>query len=217
MYELAHTDPAVLKREFGIIGEQLFAESWGVDRSIISHKYHPKTKSYGNSQVLQRDYFDQRQIEIVIREVGEQVAARIRAHNLRSACVNLFIGYAFGEADYGDHRGGFNVQKKITPTNVSHDLVKVLLYLFRKNWQGQAVRCIGVNYSKLSPDCSLQLNILEDPELQLKRYKLDHVVDQVRKKYCFSSIVKASSLMPGATAIQRSNLVGGHNGGNAYE
>ncbi|NRO26883.1 hypothetical protein IMAU30028_01397 [Lactobacillus helveticus] len=82
-----------------------------VDRSIISHKYHPKTKSYGNSQVLQRDYFDQRQIEIVIREVGEQVAARIRAHNLRSACVNLFIGYAFGEADYGDHRGGFNVQK----------------------------------------------------------------------------------------------------------
>lgn len=217
MYELAHTDPAVLKREFGIIGEQLFAESWGVDRSIISHKYHPKTKSYGNSQVLQRDYFDQRQIEIVIREVGEQVAARIRAHNLRSACVNLFIGYAFGEADYGDHRGGFNVQKKITPTNVSHDLVKVLLYLFRKNWQGQAVRCIGVNYSKLSPDCSLQLNILEDPELQLKRYKLDHVVDQVRKKYGFSSIVKASSLMPGATAIQRSNLVGGHNGGNAYE
>ena len=95
MYELAHTDPTVLKREFGIIGEQLFAESWGVDRSIISHKYHPKTKSYGNSQVLQRDYFDQRQIEIVIREIGEQVAARIRAHNLRTECVNLFIGYAF--------------------------------------------------------------------------------------------------------------------------
>lgn len=109
------------------------------------------------------------------------------------------------------------MSKKITPTNVSHDLVKVLLQLFRDNWQGQAVRCIGVNYSKLSPDCSLQLNILEDPELQLKRYKLDCVVDQVRKKYGFSSIVKASSLMPGATAIQRSNLVGGHNGGNAYE
>ena len=131
MYELAHTDPTVLKREFGIIGEQLFAESWGVDRSIISHKYHPKTKSYGNSQVLQRDYFDQRQIEIVIREIGEQVAARIRAHNLRTECVNLFIGYAFDEFDYGDHRGGFNVQQKITPTSVSHDLVQVLLQLFR--------------------------------------------------------------------------------------
>lgn len=217
MYELAHTDPTVLKREFGIIGEQLFAESWGVDRSIISHKYHPKTKSYGNSQVLQRDYFDQRQIEIVIREIGEQVAARIRAHNLRTECVNLFIGYAFDEFDYGDHRSGFNVQQKITPTSVSHDLVQVLLQLFRNKWQGQAVRCIGVNYSKLSKDCSMQLNILEDPELQLKRYKLDHVVDQVRKKYGFSALVKASSLMRGATAIQRSNLVGGHNGGNAYE
>lgn len=39
MYQLAHTDPATLKQEFGVIGEQLFAMSWGVDRSIISHKF----------------------------------------------------------------------------------------------------------------------------------------------------------------------------------
>ncbi|EEJ72782.1 hypothetical protein FC57_GL000009 [Lactobacillus ultunensis DSM 16047] len=58
---------------------------------------------------------------------------------------------------------------------------------------------------------------MESPELQIKRYKLDHVVDRVRKKYGFSALVKASSLIQGATAIERSNLVGGHNGGNAYE
>jgi DNA polymerase V len=63
----------------------------------------------------------------------------------------------------------------------------------------------------------MQLNILEDPELQVKRYTLDHVVDDIRKKYGFSSLVKASSLTKGATAIKRSKLVGVHNGGNAYE
>ena len=217
MYELAHTHPSTLRREFGIIGEQLFATSWGVDRSIIRHKYHPKAKSYGNSQVLQKDYFNQREIEIVLREIGEQVAARIRAHNLRTECVNLYIGFSLSELSYTEGRAGFNVQQKITPTNVNHELVKQLLQLFRSNWQGEAVRCIGVNYSKLSPDCSMQLNILEDPELQVKRYKLDHVVDNIRKKYGFSSLVKASSLNKNATAIQRNKLVGGHNGGNAYE
>ncbi|EEJ72783.1 ImpB/MucB/SamB family protein [Lactobacillus ultunensis DSM 16047] len=152
MYELAHTDLDILKREFGVIGEQLYAESWGVDRSIISYKYHPRSKSYGNSQVLQRDYFNQRQIEVIIREIGEQVAARIRAHNLQTSCVNLFIGYSLEEIDYGEHRAGFNVQKKIIPTNVNHDLVRSLLFLFRQNWHGQAVRCIGVNYGRLVPD-----------------------------------------------------------------
>ena len=51
-------------------------------------------------------------IEIVIREIGEQVAARIRAHNLRTECVNLFIGYAFDEFDYGDHRGGLMFNRR---------------------------------------------------------------------------------------------------------
>ena len=217
MYQLAHTDPAVFKKEFGIIGEQLFAESWGVDHSIIRKKYHPRAKSYGNSQVLQRDYYNQRQIEIVIREIGEQVAARIRAHNLQMTKVSLYIGFSLTELTCADARAGFNVQRSITATNVSHDLVQTLLVLFRENWQGEAVRCIGVSYGRLIPDCSLQLNILEDPELQIKRYKLDHVIDAVRKKYGFSALVKASSLARGATAIQRSKLVGGHNGGNAYE
>ena len=134
VYQLAHTDPAILKKEFGIIGEQLFAESWGIDRSIISHKYHPKTKSYGNSQVLQRDYSQQREIEIVIREIGEQVGARIRAHNLCAGKVSLYIGFSLSELDYDNDRDGFNVQRKITPTNVNHELVQTLLAIFRKNW-----------------------------------------------------------------------------------
>lgn len=217
MYDLAHTDPTILKKKFGVIGEQLFAESWGVDRSIIREKYHPKTKSYGNSQVLQYDYYEEKQIKIVIREIGEQVASRIRAHNQRAGKVGLFIRYSFAEDSFVEGNFGFNVQRKITPTNVSHDLVKELYRLFDEHWHGEAVRCIGVNYGQLSPDKSMQLNIMEDPELQIKRYKLDHVIDDVRKKYGFSALVKASSLVKGATAIKRSNLVGGHNGGNAYE
>lgn len=217
MYTLAHSDPYRLKKEFGVIGEQLFAESWGVDRSIIRQKYIPKAKSYGNSQVLQKDYVDQRQIEVVIGEIGEQVAARIRAHNLRTAKVDLFIGFSLTALDMGATRGSFNVERKVTPTNVTHDLVNELIAIFRKNWHGEPVRCIGVGYGQLSTDTSMQLNMLESTRLQLNRYTLDHVIDKIRKKYGFSSIIRASSLCEGATALKRSKLVGGHNGGNAYE
>ena len=206
MYELAHTDPDILKKEFGVIGEQLFAMSWGVDRSIISHKYFPQNKSYGNSQVLTRAYLDQRQIEIVIREIGEQVAARIRAYGLKVGRIGLFVGYSFKERENGDRRGGFRIQQKITPTSNNDELVRELHALFRKKWHGEAVRTIGVDYSQLNP-----------PEQEIKKRNFDMTVDKIRKKYGFASLVKASSLLEGATAIRRSILVGGHNGGNAYE
>lgn len=214
MYQLAHSDPKVLKREFGVIGEQLFAESWGVDRSIISQKYHPRAKSIGNSQVLQRDYYEAKEIKVVIREIGEQVASRIRAHNLRAGKVELYIRYSFTEPTYEEGNHGFSVQRKIVPTSTSHDLVAQLYALFDQHWHGEPVRCIGVNYGKLSTDLSMQLNLLEKPETQLKRHKLDHVIDDIRKKYGFASVVKVSSLTAGGTAIRRSKLVGGHNAGN---
>ncbi|WEV41153.1 nucleotidyltransferase [Lactobacillus sp. ESL0684] len=215
MYQLAHANPAILKQEFGVIGEQLFALSWGVDRSIISQKYVSKTKSYGNSQVLTKDYIVQREIEIVIREIGEQVAARIRAHRLQTACVSLMVGFAQYEQT-GKHQG-FNVQHKITPTNDNDLLVQELIALFRTNWHHEAVRNLSVNYSHLTPDTSEQLSLLEPTEQQLKKRKFNRTVDQIRQKYGFTSLVKASSLLDGATAIRRSGLVGGHSGGNAYE
>ncbi|MDK7094145.1 hypothetical protein QP371_08160, partial [Gardnerella swidsinskii] len=73
-------------------------------------------------------------IELVIGEIGEQVAARIRAHNLRAGKVSLYIGFSLFQLTETTKRGGFGVQRKITPTNVNHDLVKELIALFRENW-----------------------------------------------------------------------------------
>ena len=213
MYDLAHSDPAILKKEFGVIGDQLFAISWGVDRSIIKQKYRPKSKSYGNSQILSRDYEDQREIEIVIQEIGDQVAARIRAQHLLAGRVSRYVGYADYEAD----PAGFSIQEKITPADISSDLVAKLRALFRRKWRGQAVRRLGVTYSNLAPAGCQQLTFFLPPAEQIKQQKRDQVVDKLRKKYGFASVVRASSLLPGATAIARSRLVGGHNGGNAYE
>lgn len=81
----------------------------GVDH-VLSDKIPPKSKSYGNSQTLTRDYFNQREIELVIG-IGEQVAARIRAHNLRAGkLIYILAFFYFNWRKY--KRGGlaFNVK-----------------------------------------------------------------------------------------------------------
>lgn len=216
MYQLAHSQPARLHREFGILGDQLFAMSWGVDRSIISHPYRPQSKSFSNSQVLMRDYTDRRQIEIVLREIAEQTAARIRAHSLQTAEVGLIIGYSLSTSTMSGRRG-FSVQRKISPSNDNQILTAELKMLFRQRWQGEPVRTIAVSYGRLLSDKQQQLNLFTSPQQQLKRRHFDYTVDRLRQRYGFTSAVKASSFLPGATAIKRANLVGGHNGGNAYE
>ncbi|MBA1393522.1 nucleotidyltransferase, partial [Lactobacillus sp. XV13L] len=191
------------------------AISWGVDRSVISEKFFPKMKNYGNSQILTRDYTVQREIEIVLREIGEQVGARIRAHKLQAGCISLYVG--FSQYRSAGVRKGFSVQRKICPTNDSDLLVQEVLALFRTNWHGEAVRALGISCSRLAADNCEQLTLFVQPWRQLKKRTVTATVDKIRQKYGFTSVVKASSLLDGATAIRRANLVGGHNGGNAYE
>lgn len=214
MNELAHCNPEKLKSEFGIIGEQLFAMSWGVDRSIISQKYHPEHKSVGNSQVLMRDCLEQREIEIVIREIAEQVAARIRKRKLLTSHISLHMGFSKFK---NKKRTGINASKKIIATNDNLVLTAELRGLFRKFWKGEAVRTISIAYSDLLPDTEQQLDLFVDSTTQMKHKNCDYIIDSLREKYGLASLVKASSLLPGATSIKRANLVGGHNGGSSYE
>lgn len=216
MGDLAHTNPYLLKKELGIMGLQLFALSWGVDRTEITQQIVVKNASIGNSQVLPRDYQDQNEIETVIKEIGEQVASRLRAHKKVASTISLSIGFSYAASET-DGRSGFNIGLKIEPTNQQKVINNQLIFLFRKNWDGQSVRHISVYTSHLSKFKSLQLNLFDDPKRQVKGVQLAKVIDSIRQKYGFTKLVYANSLLAGGNAINRANLVGGHNGGNAYE
>lgn len=214
--ELAHSNPYDLKAEFGIVGYQLFALAWGIDRTDLSEQRPVKEPGFSNSQVLPRDYHHATEIEVVIREIGEQVAARIRAHQKKTTKISLGIGFAYA-ATSEERRSGFHCSKIILPTNDSNELATTLIQLFEQHWQGEAVRNVAVSYSGLYQDTGAQISLFQPVKAQLQRSKVDRLVDQIHRQFGSSSLVKASSLLPGATAIERANLVGGHNGGNAYD
>ncbi|WP_314067446.1 Y-family DNA polymerase [uncultured Vagococcus sp.] len=208
VYELAQTHPALMKERLGVMGEQLIAHAWGIDRSRLNQVFIPAEKSYGNSQVLMRDYNDKKEIEIVIREIAEQVATRIRRQGCQTECVSLGIGYS-----RDDGQRGFSRQKKITATANSKILTQHCLDIFRENYENYTVRHISISYSKLVHHTNTQLDLFQDPVKQISKENVDNVVDIVRSKFGFRSLVHSSSLLDGATAINRSSLVGGHAGG----
>lgn len=208
VYDLAHSNFYHLRESLGLIGEQLYASSWGIDRSNIREPYQPLEKSYGNSQILTKDYVNRQEIKIVIREMAEQVATRIRKHHCQTGCITLSVGYSRNAEERG-----FSRQMKIPVTSNSKKLVQYCFDLFAKYYDGQAVRNIGITYSNLTYTSHLQLDLFEDPSQQIANEQLDLLVDRIRDKYGFQSLVHASSLLDGATAINRSSLIGGHAGG----
>lgn len=207
--ELAHAEPYRLQEKFGVMGLQHYHHANGIDRTKLQERYIPKSKNLGNSQVLPKDYRGD-EMPLVIREMAEQVAIRLRRRKAKAGTVSLYIGYSLAEISKG-----FNRQLKITPTDNTDILTEHLLFLFKKFYDGNLVRNIGVTYSDLHYQAGSQLNLFEEAETQIKNEKLDQIMDRIRGKYGYVSIVRASSKLEHARSIARSHLVGGHNGGGA--
>ncbi|UQS86106.1 Y-family DNA polymerase (plasmid) [Nicoliella spurrieriana] len=214
--DLAHTDPYYLQQEFGIIGGQLFALANGIDRAQLDQPVKAKSKSVGNSQVLAHDYHHSDEIKVLIREIGEQVAARLRHQHKQATIVSLHVGFSFAaQADgLGD---GFAHSKRIDRSDNSTELIQYLIAMFDKYWHGESVRNVAVSYGGLIDGQGEQIDLFKPVDTQLKHQKLDRLVDEIRDKFGVNAIMHPYNLKAGATRQKRSKLVGGHNGGNSFK
>lgn len=216
MYELAHYSPFELKRRLGIMGTQLYATAWGIDRTNLQSTILHKDKSLGNSQVLPRDYSEKDEIETVIKEIGAQVASRLRAHNKQCCGVYLSIGYSLGVIDKSGKTGFAHSLKLSTSTAETGTINRQLIFIFEKFWDGKApVRTVAVSCTRLVERYGEQLNIFNSPRQDA--ISLEEAMDSIRKKYGKAAIMRANSLKKGGTFIERAGLVGGHNGGQSLE
>ena len=205
---LANANPDILKKEFGIIGVQLWFHANGVDESKPSVPYKPKSKGLGNSQVLPKDYTIKSQIELVLSEMAEQVAIRLRRARKKAKSVHITISYSRIE-----EKRPLVASQKIKPTQNTKELTDYVLALFRKKYTGGAVRSISVRYDNLVDDNITIISLFDDIKAIEKQEKIDKTLDSIRDKYGFLSVQNGSILMEGSRVKERSKLVGGHAGG----
>lgn len=208
LYDLSQYDVKKLKDKFGIIGEQLFFHAHGIDRTVLSDTYTPKSNSFSKNQILNSDYVVKHDVEIVIREMTDENAARLRKHGLMTEVISLTIIYSRDV-----EQSGFSHQMKVEATDSSSKLKTYMLLIFEKYYEKIPVRVVNVTFGKLKPKQSLQLSLFEPVEETLQNEELDKAIDFIRKKYGYTSLLHASSLMDGGMAMYRAKLLGGHRSG----
>ena len=206
--ELANSNPDILKAHLGVNGVDLFFHANGIDESNVHKPYKPKSNGIGNSQVLPRDYVRQKEIEIVLSEMAEQVAVRLRKAGKKTTCVSIGVGYSRSENKKSTH-----VQMKVEPTNQTEVLKNHVLTLLHKKYSSGAVRNISVYYSQLVDDSFGLISLFDDVEQLEKEERLQSTIDTIRQQFGFTSLLKANALSEGSRVIARSKLVGGHSAG----
>ncbi|MFO8068492.1 MAG: Y-family DNA polymerase [Alkalibacterium sp.] len=208
IYDLSQADLKKLKKRFGVIGEQLFFHSHGIDRTLLSESFIPKETSFSKNQILNRDYVEKHEVEIVIREMAEENALRLRKHNLTVGLVKLSIGYSKDIVERG-----FSHRLLIDQTDSSRKIIEGLLIIFNRHYEPVPIRVVNVTFGKIDAKSALQLSLFDAAETLISQEDLDQTIDSIRKKHGYTSLLHASSLSRGGMAVQRAKLLGGHRSG----
>ena len=206
--ELANCNPDILKKELGVVGVDLFFHANGIDESNVHNPYKPNSKGLGNSQVLPRDYVKQVDIELILREMAEQVAIRLRRARKKSCTVSIAIGFSRNEM-----KRPIQAQMKVEPTNNTRVLTDHVLSLFRKKYDSGAVRNVAVSYSNFVDESIQIISLFDDVEKIDKEERLQTAIDTIRTKFGFTTIQKGNSLLKASRILERSKLIGGHSAG----
>ncbi|PTX65052.1 DNA polymerase-4 [Melghirimyces profundicolus] len=198
--DLARTDPELLHHRFGIIGRVLHQSAHGIDDSPVDPFSLDGNKSIGHQFTLPRDYTEEAELRLVLRELAEEVAGRARKAGYVGRTVSLTLKGA-------DFRSIHRTLTMPDPSNLGRPLFQTAMELFHRHWTGQPVRLVGVTLSNLSPDSGTQLSLFQEAD---KERRLAEAVDEIRDKFGTRSIFLARSLTGASVFADRAGKIGGH-------
>lgn len=205
--DLAGYDVAKLKKKFGVIGEELYYHSHGIDMSLLQEKMRlrPQNKSYGIGQTLFEDYYKP-EIFQIIQEMVDDVSRRLRIHKKQAKTVHFGLGYS---KEVG---GGFARQMRLDqPTNIASSIYRLCVQIMEKFYDNSPIRTVRVAATNLLDESGYQVSLFEDIESVVKEHQLFSTVDQIHEKYGKNSITRASSELESSTLKSRNKMIGGHN------
>lgn len=204
--DIANAPVDLMKKRFGILGEELWYHTHGIDQSLIQDKKKVRqvSRSISVGQVLFRDY-DADTIPTIILEMSDDLSSRLRAANLSASVIHLYIGF---NQDYG---GGIAHQTKLSsPINLGSEIANVCLKILNKYYIDEPIRMVNIAASGFSNNNGIQLNIFDDAEKKKKEEILFDTIDKIRNKYGKNSVRRLSTELDYSTAKERNEEIGGH-------
>lgn len=211
LYGVAHCEPAVLYKEFGVNAEYLIDHAWGREGCTMKNlqSYHSKTHSISNSQILFEDYcYDDAMI--VMLEMVEFLSLKLVETQTLCKSFSLFIRYS---KDCRLPTGG---ARRLPQATDSYQILEgYFLSLFRETTFLHApIRQIAVSANDVVSLSGAEqalfsaYNVDEEQDRDIQQAMLD-----IKAKYGKNSILRGISYYNKATGKIRNQLIGGHNGG----
>ncbi len=182
--ELAHTDPDILTSHLKKQGEVLWRYANGLDDAEVIAR-PPAQKGYGNSTTAPSDIQDPGKAKMILLALSETVGARLRKAGVKAEVLSVGIrNFEFGSIEH---------QMILeNPTNLTEELYHAACRLLDELWQDRMpIRQIGIHASRLrDKDAPRQMHLFDSTDY-VKLEKLDHTVDEIRRRYGNDSVMRS--------------------------
>ncbi len=183
--DLAKTDINKLIKRFGKHGKLMWEYANGIDNEEVHYKIE-KPKGVGNSVTLPMDISNINKIAEIVLSLVEHVTYRLRKYDLIANVVNVQLRTKEFK-DYS-HQG-----KLDCATSSTKIIYKKARELLEEMYKGEAVRLVGVRLDNLEEKESMQMNLFSNESIE-KQDKLDKVLDSLKRKYGYESIIRAGKM-----------------------
>ena len=225
--QMSIADEEFLYKLFGIDAEILIDHAWGKEPCTLADikNYRPKANSRSVGQVLPRPYkFDE--ARLVFSEMIDQLALDLVTRGVKTKELSFWVSFDPASLEelpsydgpvsldyYGRLHPGHVVGtvRLRTHTSSTRDIMEALLYAFDVKVDHRLlIRRLGVAAGNLQ-EGYVQLDIFTDYAAQEREERLQRALLEVRRKYSAPrALIKGKNMLEGATAIERSQQIGGH-------
>lgn len=186
--DLAALEPSYVESLLGKWGLALVGKANGLDAggyfdSAVGAEEDPKSISHEHT--FGEDSTEAGLLEATLAKLSQMVGRRLRDHELFARTVQIKLRYSdfttLTRACTLDHA-----------TQIDIELIEYSRMLFRRNWNGTAVRLLGVQTSSLEHGEG-QLNLLDTEKTRRWRSALS-AVDRLRDKFGEGSVSVAAGM-----------------------
>jgi DNA polymerase IV len=186
--DLALRDERWLEQNFGALGLALSGKARGLDAGAwfdndIGEDVGPRSISHEHT--FSHDTDERPKLEAILARLTEMVCRRLREQNLHARTLQLKLRYA-------DFRTLTRARTLEQPSAVDSDVLATIRELFRANWNGEAVRLLGVHASHFDGQ-SEQLELLGGAA-RAKWNQALSAVDRLRERFGEGAVSLASGM-----------------------
>ena len=184
IYDLAHTDRNYLYKYFKNQASDMIdaANGKGSDM-VVSEESVPK--GIGNETTLNHNISNREELEPYLLALSENVAIRLRKQKKYASVVVVTLKDKFFKR--------MSHQKKlVNATNLTEEIYKTACEILGEMYVEDGIRLIGVRLDKLSDTSLHQVSLFEDLKVREDGNSLEKTVDELKEKYGFKIIKKAS-------------------------